>query len=360
MRTDNRVLLLIDQLGSGGAERQLSYLAINLRKAGYEVRLMRFYPGKIFYEADLERAGIVPEIFDKGRPALRRPFAVASLVRQWKPTAVIAYLDGTAMGCCLARTLTPFNLIVSERNTTQSLTAKERIKFMLYHMADHIVPNSFSQGKFIGDTYPQLSTKVKVINNMIDLDKFHPADKRPARQRVLTTARIAPQKNVLTYLDALAILKAKGIKARFDWFGSAEQTYLNTVLAHRSELGLDDYIEFHVGGTENIAEEYRASTHFCLPSAYEGFANALCEAMASGLVCTASRVSDNPRILADDSMLFNHTDPADIASKIKRSLELSPDRQRTIATSHRKHIAQLCSADSFVRAYTSLFRQTKA
>ena len=35
-----RILLLIDALGSGGAERQMTYLAISLKKAGCEIRLI--------------------------------------------------------------------------------------------------------------------------------------------------------------------------------------------------------------------------------------------------------------------------------------------------------------------------------
>lgn len=355
MKSTKRVLLFIDQLGSGGAERQLTYLAIGLKRAGYDVRLVRFYPGEVFYEADLREAGIEAEICLKGRSPLKRPFAVAGLVRDWKPDAVIAYLDGTAMGCCLARMLTKFNLIVSERNTTQNLSIKERIKFILYRVANHVVPNSFSQGEFVKKTFPRLSSKVEVITNMVNLEKFRPASIRPSSQRVLTTARIAPQKNVHNYLRALAILKAEGVKANFDWFGApSSQEYLDSVLELRTKLGLENFIEFHIGGTKNVAEEYRASTHFCLPSSFEGFANVLCEAMACGLVCTASRVSDNPYILSDDALCFNPDDVADIAAKIKSSLIMNESQQMEAASVNRRRIEELCSSESFVDHYISL------
>ena len=61
-----RILLLIDALGSGGAERQMTYLAISLKKAGCEIRLIQFYDSVVFYEQELAQAGIKVEIRAEG------------------------------------------------------------------------------------------------------------------------------------------------------------------------------------------------------------------------------------------------------------------------------------------------------
>ena len=58
-----RVLLLIDALGSGGAERQMTYLAISLKRAGCKIRLIQFYDSTVFYAQELAQAGIKIEIF---------------------------------------------------------------------------------------------------------------------------------------------------------------------------------------------------------------------------------------------------------------------------------------------------------
>ncbi len=356
-KENKRVLLLIDQLGSGGAERQLCCLAGCLHGAGYDVRLCRFYPGGVHYAADLEAAGVEPEVFESARRAWRRPFAIASLVRKWKPKAVIAFLDGTAMGACLARMLTPFNLLVSERNTTQNLSRRERAKFWLYRRADAVVCNSHSQLRFVNERFPELNSKAVAITNALDTERFSPAAHPPKlnRPRVLTTARITPQKNVLTYLRALAILKAEGVDAHFEWFGTpSDENYLNQVLALKKELGLDSYITFHVGGTRDVISEYRKSSHFILPSLYEGFPNVLCEAMSCGLVCTASAVSDSPDILSDKRFLFDPTKPEAIASAIKTMLALSPKETAAAAAANRDAVKRMCSLESFTKAYINL------
>lgn len=350
-----RVLLLIDQLGSGGAERQLTYLATELKKAGCLVRLCRFYEGDVFYADDLESAGIKVETLTAAKSGLRRPFVLADLIRQWKPDAVIAYLEGPAMGACLARVLTKFNLIVSERNTTKTLDRRQKLKFFLYRFASHIVPNSYSQAQFIKDNFKSLTRKVTVITNTIDINRFRPTEEGLATPVVITTARIARQKNIINYLHALDILRKKGVEAKFEWFGMPEsEEYLNEVLSTQKRLGLECMITFHPQGSKNIVAEYRKATHFCLPSNFEGFPNVLCEAMACCLVCTASDVCDNPSILTDSRRRFNPTSPQAIADAITASLAVSPKEAHEEGQRNRETIIRLCSPEVFTRKYLEL------
>lgn len=361
MLRNSRVLLLIDQLGPGGAERQLTYLASQLSNRSCEVRLLYFYPHDVFYSDILTKSGIKTECFERAKNRIKRPFALAKEIRRWKPDAVIAYLDGTVMGACLARILIKFNLIVSERNTTQSLTFRDRIKFNLYRIADSVVCNSFSQAEFIHQYYPNLKHKLHVITNMVDTDiftpiiKYHKEKSQRSIPRVITTARIARQKNVFRYLDAIAILRDKGINVHFDWFGTPEDNeYLSAVLSHKDILNLNDYITFHIGGSKDIVSEYRQSSHFCLPSLYEGFPNVLCEAMSCGLICTASDVCDNPSILADSSRRFDPTSVVNIADTIAKSLQISDSEEDYEGTLNRKMILKLCSPETFTNKYLSL------
>lgn len=352
-----RVLLLKDAMGQGGAERQLSYLAINLKKAGHHIRLIQFYNVENAYEKELLKYGIKTEVAECGASKWKRPFYIARLVRQWDTDAVIAYQDGVCIACCLAKLFTKYRLIVSERNTTQRLSKYERIKFQLYRMADVVVPNSQSQAQFLKTYASWLRDKTKVITNMIDTEKFkfvQSTDLSLVKPRVITVARISPQKNVLGFLDAIAILKSEGVDVHFDWYGYPEYpVYYEQVLAKVSALKLEDFITFH-GGVQNIEDCYHTATHFCLPSLYEGFPNVLCEAMATGLICTASDIFDNPHILTDNKMRFNPSDTRMMAEIIKYSLELPEAEQRKISKFNHDRIVKLCSPEAFMTQYESL------
>ena len=168
-----RVLCLIDSMGSGGAQRQIAGLACLLRAAGYGVKVV-WYHTEDFYKSTLDTNGVeYSNIILKG--AFAKAKGVLNEIRKYDPDVVISYLDGPCFIACLGKILGyRYRLIVSERNTTQHLTFKEKLKFFLYRAADFIVPNSVSQQKFIEANYPNLSAKVRTITNFVDLDTFKP------------------------------------------------------------------------------------------------------------------------------------------------------------------------------------------
>lgn len=352
-----KILCLIDSLGSGGAERQMSYLATGLKEAGCDVTLVVFSSNNNFY-GDYVASGGVNLIFDdKGANRYRRILRIRKWIRAFRPDAVIAYKDGVTMAACLARYLKPFNLIVSERNTTQVLNRYERLKFFLYRKASHIVPNSFSQAQFIERNYPRLSAKTTVITNALDTSAFVAPEDRAQRKPLVfvTTARVMPQKNVLHFLDAISLLKKRKGEVVFRWFGNQSDSYFNEVREKVKSLGLEEMIEFHQP-VKDVVREYAAADFFCLPSVYEGFPNVVCEAMSCGLPIVCGRVCDNPYIVEEgiNGFLFNPFDTEDMASKIEAMIDLDRQERLDIGKRNVGKIRDLCSFDSFIKKYVGL------
>ena len=75
----SKVLCLIDCLGSGGAERQMSYLAILLKERGHEVKLVPFTRTLKFYEKYLIDNGIIPEYNERGVNKFKRIIEIAKV-----------------------------------------------------------------------------------------------------------------------------------------------------------------------------------------------------------------------------------------------------------------------------------------
>lgn len=360
MNSNKKILLLIDTLQSGGAERQICNLAIGLKRYGFQVYLVKFHADEIFYKDILDRAGIEVSVCTQGCSALKRPFALKSLIAKINPLFVVAYKNGTCMGACLARMICNFRLIVSERNTTQQLTFRERAKFFLYRWADVIVPNSYSQARFLEEHYPVLSSKIKVITNVIDTIQFFPKNQQCVckdSMHIITVARIMPQKNILRYLQAVAIVKQKGLSVHFDWYGATLEgdEYAKQVQWMVKDLHLKDTITFHAP-SEDIVSCYQKSDIFCLPSLYEGFPNVLCEAMACGLPVVCSRVSDNPDIVEEgiNGYLCDPMSAQDIADKLLLAISLSAQQYQRISQNNRKRIETLCSEEVFIQKYLQI------
>lgn len=358
----NDILCIIDTLGfGGGAERQMAGLAGMLHQKGYNVTLATYH--KHDMNPWLEKKyGIKSIMLNCNNSQWDKFKAVRSFIKNGKFKTVIAYKDGAAMISCLCKiTGLRFKLVVSERNTTTALTRYERRKFLLYKVADVIVPNSYSQGVFITKHYPRLSKKVNVITNFTDTEEFTPPVVGPNYESVLNvliTARIAPQKNILPFMHVVRRLKEDKIRVRFNWYGGVyygKDEYGSKVMEEYNKLDIGDYLEFHTP-TMSIADVYRECDAFCLPSLYEGYPNVVCEAMSCGKPILCSRVCDNSKIVEDgiNGFLFDPTDENDMYRVISVFCTYSRKQIEEMGKKSREIAEKKFSMDSFVSNYMKI------
>lgn len=356
-----KILCVIDSLGSGGAQRQLVGLARLLKEHLFEVKLI-WYHFNDFYQPYLDEHGIDYEKgHSKGKLAKIR--YIRRIMEEFHPDIVIAYIDGPTMIACLLRLLgAKFKLIVSERNTTQSLNIHERLKFYLYRWADAIVPNSYSQNEYIRKNFSLLKSKVYPITNFVETDTFFPqvsTNKSFSGCRMIVVGRIVEQKNVLTFLEAVRIIVDNGCLIEVHWYGKPfTQTYYDMCLAKRKELGLEHIVSFH-GESNDIRTAYCDSDVFCLPSLYEGFPNVVCEAMACGLPILCSRVCDNPLIVEEskNGFLFEPSSAEDIADTFIRFQKLSTSEKEAMKKHSRKLAEDKFSEGNFISQYMKVIQK---
>lgn len=354
-----RILCLIETIGSGGAERQLTGLAVMLRQKGYQVEVC-YYIKKEFHLPYLQENGVAACFLAEATNPKKRFFALWKHIKSFKPDIVISYSVSPSMITCLLKLLgVKYNLIVSERNTTQQLNAREKLRFMLCRWANHIVPNSQSQASFIDKNFPRLSNKVRVITNFVDTEKFVPS-KEPHKTtdvtRVICVGRLAPQKNVLNFIDAVSKVVRLNNNVRFDWFGhNFGDAYVKCCYEAIDKLGLSDYFEFHPA-TSDVINEYQKSDVFCLPSLYEGFPNVLCEAMSCGLPVLCSRVCDNPYIIEEgkNGLLFNPKDAEDMANKMLYFCKLPVEERYNMGKRSLEIAKKKLSKELFIQKYMDL------
>ena len=357
-----KILCLIATLGSAGAERQMSGLAVMLKNSGYEVEVW-YYIRKEFYRPYLEGNGVTCRYIAEASSSKKRFWVLSKRIREFDPDVVISYSKATNMITSMMRLLgSKFRLIVSERNTTQKIDVSTQLKFFLYKWADVIVPNSHSQEKFIINNYPQLGKKTNAITNFVDTDVFVPAEQphhSPGKIRIICVGRLAPQKNVTTFLKAMSIVVRKNNTIKVDWFGhDFADEYARSCYDSVGKLGLADNFEFHPA-TANIVIEYQKSDIFCLPSLYEGFPNVLCEAMCCGLPVLCSNVCDNPFIIEErkNGFLFNPKSTEDIAEKILEICKLSVEDREIMGERSLSIAKEKFSKKIFIEKYISLIEK---
>ena len=354
-----KILCLIEALGSGGAERQMVGLASMLKKDGYGVKVLTYYP-KDFYKYVLDEAGVEYEYLEEAQDKKHRIPALAKAIKRYRPETVICYSPSAAMIACLLKMIGfKYQLIVSERNSIRTNSRREKLKFFFYKWADCIVPNSHEQEQFIVTNYPKLINKTEVITNFVDTKFFCPQSEYSSHQpcKIICVGRDNPQKNQLRFIDAVKILADKDLQFKVDWFGSFESDYGHQCVAKIKEMRLEHWIELK-GETKNVSDEYRQHDVFCLPSIYEGFPNVLCEAMSCGLPVVCSNVCDNPTIVKDgeNGLLFDPTNVEDMADKLEMMIKMSEAEKKQISKRNRERSIKLFSADAFLSKYNKLIK----
>lgn len=355
----NKILCIIESIGSGGAERQLTGLAVMLRQLGYEVEVC-YYINRDFFKSFIQDNGVDCCYLEEASIKLKRYSVFKKHIDAYKPDTVISYSASSSMITCLLKLMgARFNLIVSERNTTQVLNTRERVKFFLYRWADHIVSNSKSQFFFIKKHFPNLSNTVSLITNFVDTEKFSPSDKVQTEQsvlRMICVGRLMPQKNIPHFIEAISKVIGDGYKIQVEWFGlDLRDTYSNQCRSAIMAFALEDSFLFQ-NPSPNIHEEYKNSDVFCLPSFYEGFPNALCEAMSCGLPVLCSRVCDNPNIVSDgkNGYLFDPNCVDDMVITIERFLDLRVEQRVDMGKKSREIALDMFSMDRFKNKYLNI------
>ena len=351
-----KILLLIDSLTQGGAQRQIVGLAKLLKEHGYPVVLLTYHDIP-FYASYLDKHNVEHRVINGSTNPFRRIWKVRQALFKECPDVVISFLDVPNMLACLTKMMgMKSKLIVSERNTTQLLSHHERMKFFLYRWADHVVPNSMTQADFIEVHYPDLLPKVTTISNFVDLEVFKPVKKsgKDKPMRVIGVGRIEAQKNVLRLIKAVALARENNCDVRIDWYGRKSyglQRYEQAIKEHQ----LEDYFYFH-DPTNDIVRKYQQSELFCLPSLYEGYPNVLCEAMACGLPVICSDVCDNAKIMEDgrNGFLFDPKDVDSIADTIRKYYDISESEKFQMGIRSREIAIDKFSEEVFIKKYFSL------
>lgn len=235
-----KILCLSDGFKQGGAERQLIGLAHFLQEKGYIVTLACYTDG-IFYKELIDDYNLDFVILKPKANILSKIQVVYKFIKSKKIDWVIAYKDGATSIACISKLLgLKCNVIVSERNTTQHLSNREKFKFWLYNYADYIVPNSHSQESFIINHFKRLKSKICVITNFTDINKFVPIKYvEHKRISILTVGRIAQQKNILRYLKVVKQLSKIYPNIRFKWIGDVsigQEAYYDECIKNISKI----------------------------------------------------------------------------------------------------------------------------
>ena len=374
-----RVVMVIDQLEAGGAQRQFCLLAAALHKLGFLVKILVLRRDS-FFRDQLREAADVPVACLETRNRAHLAVRVRRAIRSERPDAVISFLSWPNLLVELAGLpRRSFAVIVSERNLDVSpRSLKSRLRYFFHRFADVVVSNSYAQRDCMSNLSSYLASRTTVIVNGVDSDRFAPRLRQEVPGegiRILVLARFAPQKNVIRFIQAVNIVLSQNPDAHVtvDWYGKIPvrdggsesgwalsasiraAAYYQQVVAAIETYEIEGRFRLH-GSVKDVERLYWQSDVVCLPSLHEGCSNVLAEAMACGVPVLASRISDNVRLVEDgvNGFLFDPMSAEDIADKVMRFSRLSRVERKRLGEEGRRLAQSMLSVDVFVDRYAGL------
>lgn len=309
------ILFVIDSLGCGGAEKSLVSLLPLLNRDKYEIHLWILHQGGVF-ESLLPNNVIIEDspsysIYEGIK--LRIAFLWYSLYSRVLKLLNIKEHGAETLWKCVGKTYKvpsrkydvaiayqqgfPTYLVATKINAQKKFAwinvnifnagYNTRFNSQFYDRIDYIVPVSKELETLLRRNYPQFSEKYHCVYDIINLQIIRKQASEDIAEKVesdkevtlVTTGRLARQKNHLLAVEAARVLKNHGLD--FRWFFVGEGGERKNIENKIKEYGLQEYVRL-LGLRTNPYPYMARCLVYVQTSSFEGFGLTIAEAKILG------------------------------------------------------------------------------
>lgn len=329
-----KVLLCIYSLRNGGAERVITNLANYLSDAGFDVCILTIGRADCTYELspririielgfEVRMVGMVKSIIS----LFHRLLSIYKTFLVLKPDLCISFMTETNIMSLIVGRIAGVPVIVSERTNPDKHRISNIYSFLrkiTYKDAKAIIVQTNGVCQYYRKTFGFRS--LVVIPNPIKIDQFN-ISHCTKKKIILSVGRLSVEKGHLWLINAFAESDAVKLGWRLKIIGTGP---LKACLQERvAKLSLTQHVHFE-GRALNVYDHLKDAGLFVLPSSYEGFPNALMEALAVGVPCLSSDCDFGPSDLikhGKNGLLVKNGCVVDLKEKI--NILLNDDSMRS-------------------------------
>lgn len=320
------IALFISSMNAGGAERVMSLMVNHWsRKKNTTIHLILFTSKQPFYELE-ENVKLHPfdltfssntSIISKLSHTFRILNGIRKLLKQIAPSILISFMTEINIYAIILSKLTKIPVIISERTSPKQDTLPKLwtiLRKALYKKANALTVQTKRTKVLYQEMKISTPKCIEVIENPIS-NKFLTKNKEFNRI-ILTIGRLSKEKGQDLLIKALGQIDLGDWKVHIIGDGIARKELEELVQKHN----LENQVTF-LGRKKNVKKYLEKAAIFILPSRYEGFPNALCEAMVVGCACICFDCDTGPRELIKhnyNGLLVEPEDINELAKAIKR------------------------------------------
>lgn len=337
----NRIALITSSLSAGGAERVMSEMANYWADQGHDVTVLTIASSDqdhYHLSSRVQRVGL--DLLGESRSPLQtvanniiRLRRIRGAIRALRSDVVISFIDQTNVRVLAALLGAGIPVIISERVDPRWHSigpAWDILRRVLYPVADAVVVQTDKVKRWA--LRMVAAHRVRVIPNPVRQVSFEPGavlDPEAGEKRtIVAIGRLDPQKGFDLLIEAFAKSSVAELGWRLVILGEGSERSRLEELRRTNKL--EDRVELP-GVVEDPFVWLRGAGLFVLSSRYEGFPNALLEAMACGTPAIAFDCESGPaEIIRDgvDGFLVPAGDVSALANVMLRLIKNKDERRR--------------------------------